>query len=96
MIQNNQEFETTLERIEHFQEIVEKLKVLETNPQNYELSAGGFLAEIDRMRLEVRHYLLLNIFMDVNQSKRYTDELFLPSLLRFTLETLSPPMPVSL
>ena len=67
MIQNNQEFETTLERIEHFQEIVEKLKVLETNPQNYELSAGGFLAEIDRMRLEVRHYLLLNIFMDVNQ-----------------------------
>ena len=96
MIQNNQELETTLERIEHFQKIVEKLKAFETNPRNYELSAGGFLAEIDRMRLEVRHYLLINMFMDVNRSKKYTDELFPPSLLRFTSETVSTPVPVSL
>ena len=57
MIQNNQEFEATLERIEHFQKIVEKLKAFETNPRNYELSAGGFLAEIDRMHLELVEYL---------------------------------------
>ena len=96
MIQNNQELETTLERIEHFQKIVEQLKAFETNPRNYELSAGGFLAEIDRMRLEVRHYLLINMFIDVNQSKKYTDELFSLSLLRFTSETVSTPVPVSL
>ena len=46
MIQNNQKFEATLKRIEHFQKIVEKLKAFETNPRHYELSAGGFLAEM--------------------------------------------------
>ena len=57
MIQNNQELEATLARIRHFQKQVEKLREVETNPQNYRLSAGGFLAEIDRMNLEVREYL---------------------------------------
>ena len=57
MIQNNQELEATLNRIELFQKIVENLKAHETNPRNYELSAGGFLAEIERMNLEVREYL---------------------------------------
>ena len=57
MIQNEQELKTTLNRIEHFQKIVEKLQQVETNPRNYELSAGGFLAEIDRMNLEVAEYL---------------------------------------
>lgn len=57
MIQNNQELEATIERIEYFEKIVEKLKTFETNPRNYELSAGGFLAEIDRMNLEVAEYL---------------------------------------
>ena len=60
MIQNNQEFEATLARINHFQKIVEKLKAFETNPQNYELSADGFLAEINRMNLEVREYLTIH------------------------------------
>ena len=71
MIRNNQELETTLERIEHFQKIIEKLKAFETNPRNYELSAGGFLAEVDRMNLEVQHYLISNIFMYGTQSKQY-------------------------
>ena len=57
MIQNNQELEATLERIERFQKIVEKLKAFETNRRNHELAAGGFLAEIDWMKLEVREYL---------------------------------------
>ncbi len=57
MIQNEQELKATLNRIERFQKIVEKLQQVETNPRNYELSAGGFLAEIDRMYLELAEYL---------------------------------------
>ena len=60
MIQNNQELEATLERIERFQKQIAKLKEFEINPRNYELSAGGFLAEIDRMNLEVREYLSIH------------------------------------
>ena len=59
MIQNNQELEATLDRIDRFQEQVKKLQEVETNPHNYKLSASGFLAEIDRMNLEVRAYLAI-------------------------------------
>ena len=57
MIQNEQEYRTTLQRIERYQRQVEQLRATETNPRNYHLSAGGFLAELDRMQLEVREYL---------------------------------------
>lgn len=57
MIENNKELEVTLARIRHFQKQIEKLREVETNPRNYRLSVGGFLAEIDRMNLEVREYL---------------------------------------
>ena len=57
MIHNDQELKATLDRIERFQKIVEKIRKVETNPLNYELSAGGFLAEIDRMNIEVAEYL---------------------------------------
>ena len=57
MIQNNQELEATLTRIRHFQKQIEKLREVETNPQNYRLSVSGFLAEINRMNLEVREHL---------------------------------------
>lgn len=57
MIRNNSELEATLERVEYFRQQVERLRETETNPRNYRLSAGGFLAEIDRMNLEVREYL---------------------------------------
>lgn len=60
MIRNDRELETTLERIRYFQQQVEKLWQVETNPRNYRLSAGGYLAEIDRMNLEVREYLWLH------------------------------------
>ena len=60
MIQNDQELEATKERIQYFQQQVEKLRQVETNPQNYWLSAGGYLAEIDRMNLEMREYLSLH------------------------------------
>ena len=32
---------------------------MEANPVNYRLAVSGFLAEIDRMNLEVREYLSL-------------------------------------
>ena len=57
MIRNEQEYRTTLERIAHFQRLVGRLRETETNPENYRLSAGGFLAELDRMNLDVREYL---------------------------------------
>jgi hypothetical protein len=60
MIKNDQELEATLERVRYFQQQVEKLRQVENNPENYRLSSGGFLAEIDRMNLEVREYLSLH------------------------------------
>jgi len=60
MIANDEELEATLERIRHFQRQVAHLRKVETNPVNYRLSASGFLAEIDRMQLEVRDYLSIH------------------------------------
>jgi hypothetical protein len=60
MLKNDKELEATLERIKYFQQQVEKLRQTETNPQNYRLSVGGYLAEIDRMNLQVREYLSLH------------------------------------
>jgi hypothetical protein len=57
MIANDQELHTTLERIQRFQAQVAHLRKVETNPVNYHLASSGFLAEIDRMQLEVREYL---------------------------------------
>ncbi len=60
MLKNDQELEATLDRIRYLQQQVEKLRQVEKNPQNYRLSAGGYLAEIDRMNLQVREYLSLH------------------------------------
>ncbi len=59
MIANDQELQTTQERIRQFQAQLTHLRKVETNPVNYRLSASGFLAEVDRMQLEVREYLAL-------------------------------------
>jgi len=60
MLKNDKELEATKERIRYFQDQVEKLRQVEANPQNYRASAGGYLAEIDRMNLEVREYLSIH------------------------------------
>jgi len=60
MIANDQELNVALERIAKFQRQVAHLRNVETNPENYHASASGFLAEIDRMQLEVREYLSLH------------------------------------
>src|SRR5882724_2252441 len=60
MITSDQELKASLERIRDLQNQVAHLRQVETNPANYHLSASGFLAEIDRMQLEVREYLSLH------------------------------------
>ena len=57
MITNDEQLQTTLERIARFQDQVIHLRKTETNQVNYRASVSGFLAEIDRMQLEVREYL---------------------------------------
>ena len=60
MIKDDPELETTLDRIRWFQQQVAHLRKVETNATNYRMAASGFLAEIDRMQLEVREYLTLH------------------------------------
>ena len=60
MIANDQELKVTLDRIAKFQRQVAHMRNVETNPQNYHGSVSGFIAEIDRMQLEVREYLSLH------------------------------------
>ena len=60
MIKNDLELQATQQRIQYFYRVVAQLRATETNPVNYKSAAGGFLAEIDRMNLEVREYLLLH------------------------------------
>lgn len=60
MIANDQELKVTLDRIAQFQKQVARLRETESNPANYRASAAGYLAEIDRMQLEVREYLSLH------------------------------------
>jgi len=59
LISSDEELEVTLRRIERFQKQVARLGQVETNPTNYRLSAEGYLAQIDRMNLEVRDYFSL-------------------------------------
>jgi hypothetical protein len=60
VIQNDVELQATLERIQLFYNLVIQIREGEKNPANYRGSAGGFLAELDRMNLEVRDYLSLH------------------------------------
>ena len=57
MLANNRELQVTFERISHFQAQVAHLRQVEAHPANYHAAASGFLAEIDRMQLDVREYL---------------------------------------
>ena len=57
MISNDHELEVTQERIRQFERQAAAIRKTETNPENYHLSVSGFLAEIDRMNLEIRDYL---------------------------------------
>lgn len=57
MITSDEQLQVTLDRIAWFQKQVAQLRKTERNPGNYRAAVGGFLAEIDRMQLDVREYL---------------------------------------
>jgi hypothetical protein len=57
MISDYQELQAALERVRRFRLQVANLRRVERNPENYRVSASGYLAELDRMTLEVRDYL---------------------------------------
>jgi hypothetical protein len=59
MIANDQELQTTLERITWLQQQVAHLRKSATNPLNYRAAASGFLTEVDRMQREVQEYFRL-------------------------------------
>ncbi len=56
MIANDQQLETTLERMAWFRSDVAELRRSEKNPVNNRASVSGFPAEIDRMQLDVGEY----------------------------------------
>ena len=56
MIQNDLELKCTQERITYFEGLVAQFRVT-TEPAEFELMAGGFLAEIEKMHDEVMEYL---------------------------------------
>jgi hypothetical protein len=57
MIANAQELQVALDRIRSFQDQVVFLRETDPDPENYRAAASGFLAEIERMQLEVRQFL---------------------------------------
>ena len=57
MIRNDLELEAAQARLHQFQKQVAQIRKTETNAENFRMSAAGFLAEIDRMNLEIRDYL---------------------------------------
>ena len=60
MIADDRKLDVTLGRIAHFQRQIAHLRNMETHPENYRGSMSGFLAEVDRMQLEVREYLSMH------------------------------------
>ena len=57
MIADDDQLKVTLERITWFQNQIAALRKTETNPVNYRAAVSSFLAEVDRMQLQVREHL---------------------------------------
>ena len=57
MIKSADELKTTMERLARFQQQVMAVRAVAASPENYRASADGYLAEIDRMMLDVGDYL---------------------------------------
>lgn len=60
MIAGEKEYQATLKRIAKMQAQIAHLRATESNPDNYRAAVSGYLAEVDRMQLEVREYLSLH------------------------------------
>jgi hypothetical protein len=57
LISSDEELKLTFDRIDRFRQQIGLLRQLEANPTNYRFSVEGYLAEVDRMNLEIREYL---------------------------------------
>ena len=57
MIANDTELQGTLDRIADFQAQVVQLRKVIADSENYRMSAGGFISEIEKMQREVNDYL---------------------------------------
>ena len=60
MIENDKQLQVTCDRIKRLQDQVAHLRQTESNPANYHASVSGYIAEIDRMQLDVREYLTVH------------------------------------
>lgn len=60
MIENDAQLQVTVDRIKRLQDQIAHLRKTETNAANYHASVSGFIAEMDRMQLEVREYLTVH------------------------------------
>jgi hypothetical protein len=60
MIANDDELRATQQRIARFQEQLAALRRTEANRENHRMAGSGYVAEVDRMQLEVRQYLTLH------------------------------------
>ena len=60
MIKNDIELEATQERVIRFWKMVEAIRQGEKNVSSYHASAGGFLAEIEKMNREINEYLSIH------------------------------------
>jgi hypothetical protein len=56
MIQNDQELKATQERIAYFEGLVAQFRVTTAAPE-FELMAGGYLSEVEKMNAEILEYL---------------------------------------
>ena len=60
-----------IDSLDTFRRQVTELRHKESKPDNYRLAASGFLAEVDRMNLEVREYLSLHPAEFEYRSRRF-------------------------
>ena len=60
MIENDNQLNVTRERIARLQDQIAHLRKTESNAANYHASVSGFIAEVDRMQLQVREYLTVH------------------------------------
>jgi len=56
MIRNDQELKATQERIAYFEGLVAQFRVT-TAAAEFELMAGGYLSEVEKMNAEILEYL---------------------------------------
>ena len=60
MIENDNQLAVARKRIARLQDQITHLRRTETNAANYHASVSGYIAEVDRMQLEVREYLTVH------------------------------------